>query len=416
MRTRVLFILSALYILVTACSSVNQIYRRNLSYLYNTAPNSLHPDFAVFHKSKEKSILYFKINKSDLLYAKPNNSNKFSGGIKLSYKLLADYGTRNILDSASIIKIDSAADKSDGVILDSIVFNADYPNQYLLNVNIADLNKKSSYETILRVEKSNYYASQNFLVKTVNKLPAFKNYFSSNEQFSIYVNSSKYKKVLVKHFTTQFPVAAPPFIEVKENTIKMKPDSVFYFNFNNGQTENIRFKKQGIYYLQLDSSVKKGIAIFRYYNDFPEITNTSEMIYPLRYLTSSNEYERMLYAKDKKAEIDNFWLEIAGNPDRAIQLIKKYYSRVSEANGFFTSYIPGWKTDRGIIYIIYGPPNTVNKSGEIETWYYGTPQNIKSIVFYFYRVDNPFTYNDYNLVRTQNYKNSWYMAIESWRR
>ena len=82
----------------------------------------------------------------------------------------------------------------------------------------------------------------------------------------------------------------------------------------------------------------------------------------------------------------------------------------------FSSYQEGWKTDRGLIYIIYGPPSEVyRKTGE-EEWIYGERNNPLSIKFYFYNIENPFTLNDYSLNRQPTYKTSWYIAIENWRR
>ena len=50
--------------------------------------------------------------------------------------------------------------------------------------------------------------------------------------------------------------------------------------------------------------------------------------------------------------------EIGSNHDksleRAKELIKNYYGRLQHANLFFTSYLEGWKTDRGMIFMIFG--------------------------------------------------------------
>jgi GWxTD domain-containing protein len=137
----------------------------------------------------------------------------------------------------------------------------------------------------------------------------------------------------------------------------------------------------------------------------------------LRYLTTQKEYDQLLDASDYKAAVDNFWLERATNqPERAKNMIARYYQRVWDSNMMFSSYQEGWKTDRGIIYIIYGTPSEVyRKSGE-EEWIYGERGNPMSIKFYFYEVDNPFTQNDYRLQRSPSYKTSWYIAIENWRR
>ena len=161
---------------------------------------------------------------------------------------------------------------------------------------------------------------------------------------------------------------------------------------------------------------KRGIVIFRYYDDFPEITEAVNMINPLIYITTKNEFDKIYMAKDKKTEIDNFWMDIAGNPDRARELIKEYYTRVMEANLMFSSYMEGWMTDRGMIYIVFGKPNVVYKNTDYETWIYGSAQSSRSIAFSFYRLTNPFADNDFGLSRNSNYKNSWYIAVEMWRR
>ena len=125
----------------------------------------------------------------------------------------------------------------------------------------------------------------------------------------------------------------------------------------------------------------------------------------------------MLESKNIKKEIDKFWIKNAGNPDRARVIIRKYYNRVQDANAMFTSYHEGWKTDRGMIYIVYGPPNVVYRSSHHETWIYGEVGNMLSVNFKFLKVKNPFTDNDYSLTdKSPIYKDGWYNAIDTWRR
>jgi GWxTD domain-containing protein len=350
------------------------------------------------------------------LYAKPNKGNKFKAGVKISYKLLKNYESKEIIDSAHVVILDSISDNHKDVVFDSLNFKAVYSNVYALYVSLTDINKRTITETIINIDKSNTFSQQNILIRTENNLPAFRNYFSSGEKLKVTVNSDNLNRISVKHFKIQFPPALPPFADQKESRITVKPDSVFYMDIRNMQTKAFNLKRTGIYYFQTDTMVKKGLAVFRYYDDFPEITSPSNMLNPLIYITSKKEFDKMLLAKDKKTEVDKFWIEIAGNPDRALQLIKKYYSRVKEANELFSSYQEGWKTDRGIIYIIYGMPNVVYKSTETETWVYGQGQNIRSISFNFDKLYNSFTDNDYSLNRNSNYKNSWYIGVETWRR
>ena len=45
---------------------------------------------------------------------------------------------------------------------------------------------------------------------------------------------------------------------------------------------------------------------------------------PLRYLTSKNEYERMLRYTNKKTAVDSFWLSSGGSIDRGKDLVRKF--------------------------------------------------------------------------------------------
>ena len=175
-------------------------------------------------------------------------------------------------------------------------------------------------------------------------------------------------------------------------------------------------KKEGIYHYSVDTLKVDGPTLYRFYDDFPKVVSTDLMFNALRYITSNKEYENIHFLRDKKNGVDEFWIGIAGNADRALTLIKKYYTRVEEANIFFTSYQEGWKTDRGMIYIIYGPPNVISRSDPIEAWTYGEPGHPLSITFKFSKFRNLFTDEDYRLNRSSFYKTSWYNALEPWRR
>jgi hypothetical protein len=75
----------------------------------------------------------------------------------------------------------------------------------------------------------------------------------------------------------------------------------------------------------------------------------------------------------------------------------------------------GWQTDRGMIYIIFGSPGTIYRSDESESWIYGTPNSTLALNFFFVKVKNPFTENDFTLTRSPSYESNWYRAVEIWR-
>lgn len=67
-------------------------------------------------------------------------------------------------------------------------------------------------------------------------------------------------------------------------------------------------------------------------------------------------------ATDEEREnfIEQFWRRRDPNPDtEENEFREQYYERIAYANEHFTSGIPGWKTDRGRVYIAWGKPDSI---------------------------------------------------------
>jgi GWxTD domain-containing protein len=63
---------------------------------------------------------------------------------------------------------------------------------------------------------------------------------------------------------------------------------------------------------------------------------------------------------EREQFIEQFWLRRDPTPDTIENEYKEeHYRRIAYANEHFASGIPGWKTDRGRIYIEYGPPDEI---------------------------------------------------------
>jgi len=61
---------------------------------------------------------------------------------------------------------------------------------------------------------------------------------------------------------------------------------------------------------------------------------------------------------EREQFIESFWDRRNPNPGSSENEFKEeYYRRIAYANEHFASGIPGWRTDRGRIYIMYGPPD-----------------------------------------------------------
>jgi GWxTD domain-containing protein len=61
---------------------------------------------------------------------------------------------------------------------------------------------------------------------------------------------------------------------------------------------------------------------------------------------------------ERQQFIEQFWLRRDPTPDtEENELKEEHYRRIAWANDRFASGVPGWKTDRGMVYIKYGPPD-----------------------------------------------------------
>ena len=68
-------------------------------------------------------------------------------------------------------------------------------------------------------------------------------------------------------------------------------------------------------------------------------------------------FKRMTTDDERQNFIEGFWLRRDPTPDTAENEFKEeHYRRIAYANERYASGIPGWKTDRGRIYITFGPP------------------------------------------------------------
>ncbi len=71
-------------------------------------------------------------------------------------------------------------------------------------------------------------------------------------------------------------------------------------------------------------------------------------------------FNRLTTNEEREQFIENFWLRRDPTPDTIENEEKEeHYRRIAYANERFASGIPGWKTDRGRIYIIWGPADEI---------------------------------------------------------
>jgi GWxTD domain-containing protein len=398
-------------LILTGCAT-ERISNQNLSFLYDKGASVLHPEVALRHLNDSVTRLEFRIESKELLYTQNPVTNFWSAEFKIRYEIQDQTDAKLMSDSAMIIFRDSSLMVPEKKIRGYLDLKPSRVATQTMLLDITDTRRGSRDRGIYSIDRSNLNSRQHFFAQAEGERDMlFRNHIRANENVIVRHSDIRLTKAKVLYFGRSFPLPPPPFSVEPNKPFEFRPDTVFEVNLG----YPLQLKGNGLYLFQVDDSLRNGFALHRFEDGFPEVKTVKALVEPMRYINSGQEYRHISEAERPKVEVDEFWVKIAGSTDRARGLISRYYGRVQEANEFFTSYLEGWKTDRGLVYIIFGPPNTLYKNHDSEYWVYGDEGSLTSLGFTFLRLDNPFSDNDYRLDRSPIYKNSWYQGVDSWR-
>lgn len=394
----------------------NKIKNKESNYQYDNKIKDINPSYLVYHENDTLSYLYFELETKELLYTRENSQKPFEAKVILTYSVFEDYKGRVLIDSATKVMYDYKTESGNKKILARIPFNMQLGQSGVLKVVANDFYKKIKSEFVIEVNKKDKLSDQFFLIKDRKTGDiCFDNYFTLNHDLVIESNFNPSETFIVDFFNTNYPASRPPFSKNKLIEIPEKKDSNFLLSMEEKEGE-INLDKLGSYFVRSLDSVSYSLVFQRLDTNFKSFYSYMGLIGPLKYICTSNEYKALESASNKRKAVEEFWLKIAGTKERAKVVIEEYYRRVELANKFFTSYKEGWKTDRGMLSIVMGLPNTIYKTKGGETWIYGTPHNMMmSLTFNFNKENTKRSDNDYQLTRYRTYRDYWYRACESWR-
>jgi GWxTD domain-containing protein len=198
----------------------------------------------------------------------------------------------------------------------------------------------------------------------------------------------------------------------------LQEGSVFIeFKFAQQERGNYRFEVQSN---KQDSDLYKAREFAVKSANYPTLKTARELAGPLAYLMGDDEYEELISIKNPdslKNAIDRFWLKNIGNRIEAKQVIDLYYKRAEEANKQFSNFKEGWKTDIGMIYILFGPPWYVYTRLDQTSWSYAYDRNDPERNFQFFQPNLKsefYPFQHYVLQRQQEYFNVEYRQRQLW--
>jgi GWxTD domain-containing protein len=339
------------------------------------------------------------------------NSKDFINRYAFFYKRRQDYISTETLNTDSVnFTVNDIVTANNTHYLSYVIKNPHQPNSLLI---LERFDKKRKILDLIDIplEKDSSVTKNAFLFFKYNtNIPVLDNFILKNDSFFLkkfhggLMNVFHYNEVLP-------PAAAPDNVSDENNFNPIHPE----FSSSIASDKIISFNKTGLYFLSPSKDIKD-FSFIVVDNKFPKISKPEEMISPLYYLTSSQEYKYLKSSGRPKITVDSFWLAIGGTQDYSKKLIKSFYQKVEYANRSFTTYKEGWKTDRGMIYIVFGKPDEVYRHNDLEEWTYENISN-NSITFTFLKKNSEFSNNDdYELIRKKSYEFYWIEMTEKWRK
>ncbi|GHB59991.1 hypothetical protein GCM10007390_12140 [Persicitalea jodogahamensis] len=340
---------------------------------------------------------------------------EFGDLYNLNYVMYSDYGTRDRLAYGNVpLGPENLSRLDDQIVAQFEIKNPgkDY-GVLLMELSQTGTLKKVLNDLPIRF-KEQRDSDRLAVFEGQQNAPLRRHFIPKNERVKIQLLDGSSKPLQGYYYRHGFEAAPSPMNTTPRTAVSKTLSVDSTFTIQSGQ--EIAFSQEGLYYFLTDTSQTEGLGILVTDDRYPKITQPDKLTEPLLYMSTNQEIKEMDAARDDKKALDKYWLSLMqGNPELARQVIRSYYSRVEEANRLFTSYKEGWKTDKGMIFIVLGPPDRVQRSKDKEVWVYDQKANATNVNFTFNRRSNQFVDDHYELVRYVEYQPIWYPIVEAWR-
>jgi GWxTD domain-containing protein len=297
-------------------------------------------------------------------------------------------------------------------------------NVFVISVEDKDSRKKSSYEAKFTVREFEHPVDISDLLfirnKTVvngkgksfpniskiistaqTKLSVYAEVYADSATLGLlnYQITSKDKKLILEKTSEKDLHSGINYITLETDSLKLPLDNYTFTLTVSDMNSSKKVSSNNTFFARIE-----GVP--------PSITNIDKAISQLIYLATTNELDSIKEAKNSAEKLErflNFWK--AKDPNKSTpenEAFNEYYRRVDYANTHFSHYTEGWKSDMGMVYIILGAPNSVDRhpfeydSKPYEIWEYYQINRQFVFVDYTgfgdYRLTTPF-YDDINRYR-----------------
>ncbi|GAB4031362.1 GWxTD domain-containing protein [Spirosoma jeollabukense] len=343
------------------------------------------------------------------------NPTDFSEHFLIAYVMYPDYNNRERLGYGTVpLNAQTVGQEGDHLTL---TFDIKRPKDAVNAVLLTEITEtsngtKARNDLSLRFRAPRLSDRFSLFDKTGQK-PQLRSYVNAGDTVIIRDVSGTSKSLYGVRYRHDFDAASSPMNTSPRPASKsLNVDSTLTITTN----QPFVLPREGLYYFVEDTTDASGIGLVVADKRFPKLTRPEKLIKPVLYMSTSTEIGELNQAQDVKKAFDRYWLSLmSGNEEVARKTLKAYFDRVEEANRLFTTYKEGWKTDKGMIYIVLGAPDRVQRNREREVWVYNRRANVSEVNFTFTKKPNQFVEDHYELVRYIEYQPIWYPIVEAWR-
>ncbi|TXC78377.1 GWxTD domain-containing protein [Luteibaculum oceani] len=373
----------------------------------------LHPKLQFFRQDHKLLRLYFSLPTENLLFARRSENQPLQAELRVT---VSGIDSKAELKHWEITRDYRLSKKhSDFFWIDHLDLSSksDYRGEAI--VTIQDLVRGAEFTAYTRISEARI-SSQKFLtIDASSKAPLLKEYYHTTDSLIIHYGKSDATELYVNIYDYPENAAPAPFVEPWKLHLP-KFQKQLQILVRDQKCKLPHTLKPKIFEIRADSeSDDYGLILPFFKPGFPKIKDGEDMIYPLRYITTDEEFDKLKASNNYRKSAEEFWLKRCKSKDKARDILGEYYRRVLYANENFTSFVPGWKSDRGMIYTIFGNPDNITKRPGQEIWVYGREINTVRLSFTFVQRENMFSFNHYELLRNGGYKAIWDLATNSWR-
>jgi GWxTD domain-containing protein len=371
---------SVLLIFVTGSNAVSQLKDGSIS---SQNKELFYVDPLIFFNQemlKPRLDVYLEVPLENLQFKRNYSNNRYDASLNYAI-IIKNYANETVINETFTDYISTSRDEQKTLKEASKFIVKEYylnPGRYSVNVSISDINtkreeSKSAVINISDFTQQDVSFSDIMLVSNLEEsngkkriTPLVDRNVGDLKEFYLFLEVYNEKNEnIINTFSYR----------IIDDKNKVLGHGSYVYNLYPGAnkiiekitTDNII---SGAYKFELrDNSSDALIAVKDFYSKWTNIPiNVKDLnlvVDQLIYIASSDELKKIKSARtrdDKEKRFVEFWRSKDPSPNTGRnELMEEYYNRIKVANERYSHWIDGWKTDMGMVYIIYGNPSNIQR-------------------------------------------------------